>query len=419
MAKMWDMVTILLYPLIRYLVRPALQFASDLLLGPWKEHADKKLFPCYDVLINLQLNFAWINGIEWYLLKFNKMVDISVIEEEEVHLYDITPKEFHFARVKNGIDLSDIDKHPITMFASHDLAAEVIIIPRDSVYEYLEKKPDRDGNNIAIIHNIGRCGSTLVASMVYRTKQCHVMSETFPLLRFSGLTSQPSDKVALDCEENLQLLKAIMILLCKDPRRLYCIKPTGLNTGNLVHLVHKVLPRVKEILLYRALTPTISSYKRVFGEINMLMLTVQLRRDCSIKYRRIFDKIDAAKSSALQQWIFILLCQMHPFYLECNDRKTLTSYSYESLLLDRERFCRSLFHNIGIEEQHVATALTAMEKDSQETTVVSRRNVGGNSDTVPEEVVEWARRVARDEFGIELEGRDCTVSNMPKSWTNQ
>ena len=414
---MWDRVTVLLYPLIKYLVKPALQFALNLLFGPWKQHTDNNFFPCYDVLLNFQLNIAWVNGIEWFLLKFSKMVDISVIEEEDVHLYDITLKEFHFARVKNGVDLSDIDKYPITLFASQDHAAEVIIIPREPVYKYLKKKPDRDGSNITIIHSIGRCGSTLIASMVHRTKQCQVLSEPHPLLRFSGMTNRPSDKIPLDSAKNLKLLKAIMILLCKDPGRLYCIKPTGIYTGNLVHLVHKILPRAKELFLYRALRPTISSYKRVFGEVNMSMLTSQGAKELqSIKYRRIFYKIDAAKLNALQQWIFTLLCQMQPFYLECNDRKNLKSYSYESLLHDRERFCRSLLLNIGIEEQYVSTALTAMEKDSQENSVLSRSKIGGNSDTVPEEVRQWARTVALDEFGIELEGKDCTVSNM--QWRN-
>ena len=166
-----------------------------------------------------------------------------------------------------------------------------------------------------------------------------------------------------------------------------------------------------------SLKPTISSWKRILGEVYLSLEAARGVKACqSIKYRRIFEKIDAAKLPALEKFIFSLLCVMHPFFLECNDRKDLTSYSYGSLLHDRERFCRSLLSKIGIDEKHVASALTAMESDSQENSVLSRSKVGGNADFISEETLQWARKVAIDEFGIELEGDNCAVFNMPNSW---
>ena len=418
MAGRWDVITVFLYHLVLHVVQPVLQYVLDLAFGPRTKHPDNESFPCYDVLINFKLHMTWCNGINWFLLKFRKMADIAVIEHEDVHLYSVSLHEFHFVRVKRGINLSDVEKHPIMWFSKHDYATEVIIVPHEPVYKYIMKRPDRDGRNITIIHNTGRCGSTLLASMIHRTKQCQVISEPFPLLRFSQLTNMASDIRPLDCAENLKLLKAMMIILCNDPTKLYCIKPTGVYSGNLVHLFHKILPEIKEIFMYRALKPTISSWKRILGPVYLSLATARgAKAYQSIKYRRIFEKIDAAKRHALEKRIFTLLCTMHPFFLECADRKDLTSYSYESLLTDRERFCRSLLSKIGIDEKHVASALTAMERDSHDNTALSRSPIGGNAGFIPEETLQWARKVAKEEFGIELEGEDCVILNVPNSWT--
>ena len=64
MAKGWDVITLLLYRLVQYVV-PVLQYVLNLAFGPWKKHPDNESFPCYDVLMNFKMHFALV---QWNLL---------------------------------------------------------------------------------------------------------------------------------------------------------------------------------------------------------------------------------------------------------------------------------------------------------------------------------------------------------------
>ena len=414
----YDFLTAVLLPLC-LCFRSVVQAILNVIFGPRQHQTLPNTAICYHILANLKMHFAWPNGTDKFLLKFKKIEDISVIEEENVFLSEVNATEFHFIRTKPGVNILDMEEHPLVYFSLYDYAEEVIVIPHKTMFQYLEGCPEIDGRNITLLHNIGRCGSTLVASMVFKTGQCRVLSEPFALLQSIVLTNKLYGTNVMDDKENLAVLKATLRILCRDPDARYFIKITGMFTGNSVQLIHQVLPRTKDLFLYRDLVPTLQSFHRILGRF--YFWTVSL--DCSLenlpgKYKKIWDKVKVP--GLYERIFFILLCQMHPFYLESQKRKDMLSYSYESLLEDEEGFCASLLQEIGIGEQYVYLAQSALNKDSQANTPISKKRGATSSKcSVPEEALIWARRIGKEEFGIEVEGQNCCVSNVPLPWNRQ
>ena len=412
-----DLLTFLLLPLC-WSVQFMLQAILNLVFRPRKEDIKPDSVLSHHVLVNLKLHFAWPNGTDKFLIKFKKVEDISVIEEEDVFLSGVTINEFNFIRTKPGVNVTDMDHHPLFYFSVYDHAIEVITASHDTVYRYLRGKPERDGKNITLLHNIGRCGSTLVAYMIYKTGQCKVLSEPFPLLQSIVLINQLHSSQPTGGEKNLDMLKATLRLLCKIPDERYFIKITGIFTGNSVQLLHQVLPEAKDLFLHRALVPTLLSFRRILGRVYFPPVCWDASlQSLPRKYKRIWEKVKV--SGIHERFFFILLCQMHPYYLESADRKNMQSYSYESILADREGFCKSLLSEIGIGEEYVPLALSALDKDSQANTPISRkRGEEMKGSCITREARDWARMIAKEEFGMEMEGEDCRVSNVPFSWTD-
>ena len=71
---LYDTVTAILYPLIRYCMQPTFQYFLHLAFSPLKKCSGNELATCYTIVMDLKLHFTWSGGIDWYLLKFKKMV---------------------------------------------------------------------------------------------------------------------------------------------------------------------------------------------------------------------------------------------------------------------------------------------------------------------------------------------------------
>ena len=367
---------------------------------------------CYDIILNFTLSITQGTGLHLFLLKFKGITDVSSIEQlEDISLYQVTERNFVYVRVKAGVDLQDIEAHPLTFLSQHSNAEEVITVPRETIERYLEEKPERDGSNISLLYSAGRCGSTLVASMVHKTQQRIVLSEPYALKDVAQIFNTRN----IAPEEKNKLVKTTLLLLCKDADKLYFIKVPTIIAGSIIHVVHSALPGIRELYMYRALVPTLSSFKKILGRVHYWHLANVIPLLQPRKYRKILEKFEKTPGSD-EKFLFTIFCIMHPFYLESQTRKEIKSYSYESLLRDKRGFCKSFLAEIGINEEYIELALSALKKDAQENSPISKKNVAGNFASVSKETYQWGKKVAREEFGIVLEGDDCHVANMPNSW---
>jgi hypothetical protein len=128
-------------------------------------------------------------------------------------------------------------------------------------------------------------------------------------------------------------------------------------------------------------------------------------------YRKIWNKI--RRGNGEEAYAFVILCQVHAFITETRDRDDIKSFSYESLKKDEEAFTRNLLREVGIGEEFLGDALSALERDSQANSWVNRKHLSQLKDVrISSEIMDWIRIMARDEFGIELKGDECRYSDM-------
>ena len=247
--------------------------------------------------------------------------------------------------------------------------------------------------------------------MINKTGQCVVLSEPFILLDicFAVYTGSLAVRAKRD-----KLIKAGLLAVCKDPNQRYFIK-MPMVTGILVRVLKNLLPRVRELYMYRAWRPCMSSYRKMFGPFAMTILAGLMVPTCAViqKHKDLWKKYSV--SDPYKKWMFWMFCNMEHFYDEAKERKELKSFSYESLRKDKEGFIRNLLAHIGIGPEYVKQALSALDQDSQENSPWSRKKLAGKYGKLPEETYQWARKVGR-EFGIETDTKEYMVSNFPNRW---
>ena len=397
------------------LISKLVQFLVNLIFGPSSSDKKSNGILCYKVLYNWKF-FALQGGdTSLFTLKFTGVKDLTWLEREDVTLYTVSENEFVFVRSRPGVDIHDTEQHPFLYIIKHDSAVEVGRVARDVVVDYLRGsgKLDRDGSNVAILHNIGRCGSTLLTSMVSKTKQCHVLSEPLPLMNVVDILTAKEQAITRHAVEYYDLVKETFILLTPDVNRKYFIK-THSQIIYLLPLLHQVLPGMRESYMHRAMRPTITSMLRAFSGMGPFWLLEKLFVHQFPKNIKKLWQENRVKQCAHCS-IILTLANFYIYLNETRDRSDIKSFSYESLMADKRAFCTKFFQEMGIDEKYVDLALTAMNKDSQQNSAISKDKTEDNKVEVTEEALEWGKRVGL-QLAIEMEGHDYRVSNIQHAW---
>jgi len=393
------------------LVSKIVQLFVDLIFGPSSSDKKKNGILCYKVLYDWKSNAIQSGDPNLFILKFVGVRDLDWIEREDVSLYTVSETEFVFARTDPEVDIYDVEQHPFLYTAKHDSTREVGRVGRSVVVDYLRGsgKLERDGSNVAILYNIGRCGSTLLTSIVSKTRQCRVLSEPKALLDVVNILTAKERVISRDAAEYYDLVKETFILLTPDLNRKYFIK-THSQIIYLLPLVHQVLPGMKESYMHRAMRPTMTSVMRAFSSMVPMWLAEKMfipQMPRNLQKLWLENRVAEFAHSA----IIMTLANFYLYLNETKDRNDIKSFSYESLLEDRSSFCRSFFQEIGIDMKYVELALSAMNKDSQKNSVISKDKTDANKIEVSDEALEWGKRLGL-ELGIEMEGQDYRISNI-------
>ena len=413
--------TILAYRLVAGILNAPSTIANSVLwlfYGPGKnDQPTSDCIQAFKILYDVKPQFAFINQKEFFVHKFTGLKDLSYLDRDDVTLYSVTEEEFIFVRTTPGINIFDMGEYPFVYNIQHKSAEEMLIATHEAVYQYLKTKPERDGSNIAYLHNPGRCGSTLVANMVSKTKQCEVQSEPTPVLNLSLIFNKKDQPVTRESREYLDLIKATFLLLCPDVNKKYFIKPWGIETMSLFPLLHQALPGIKEMLMCRDVRPTVLSFKKLIPEqiyksIIPMKMSIQ-----PPNYRDLWEEVKQGEGDPDEAFCFFILSTYHAYIKETRDRDDIKSYSYESLIEHKELFTKSFLKEIGVEEEYVQAAMSALEVDSQaKSSSHNQKRTAGVKASVSDKTMEWAVKFAKEEFGIELEGEKGRVLNMPHQW---
>ena len=354
-------------------------------------------------------------------LRYTGLKEIGCIERSDVTFYCKRGKDFVFVRTQSGVDIHDTAQFPFLYISKHKYAEEVLVVGADVVMDYLRAtgKWDRDGSNIGLLHNIGRCGSTLLTNMVQKTQQCVVLSEPISLLEVTKEFGERGVPVAPESTDECELVKTMFLLLTPDPTKRYFIK-THSQVAFLMPICHALFPEMRETFMHRALRPTITSFKRAFLDgLNSLpfsfvegFLTPYLSATLKSFWREI--RVEDAE----HLMVYMTLATVQLYLTETISREDMRSFSYESLLEDREGFTTAYLREIGLGAEHVPAALTAMETDSQKNSALRKSKLSKNATGASEKALEWGREIGA-RMGVRLEGPEYEFANLAHGWNEQ
>ena len=385
-----------------------------LLFGPRRFDSAPGTVQSYEILADNQSFYAFKHTMGSFLLRFRGLKDVTYIDRGDVTLYTVTEEEFVFVRTRPGVDIYDVEQHPFLYDIQHSSAEELITAPHCTVFQHLKGKLARDGSNIAYLHNCGRCGSTLVATMMHKTKQCVVQSEPTAVINLAWMINEKDYPPSRKSVEYLEIVRATFLLICPDANKLYFIKPWGTHTLSLLPLLNQALPGIKELFMYRSIRPIGLSFKKMFHKLNFQRLGKTAVSLIPINYRVIWDKLKCKHGE--KSFFFVVLCQIHAYMTETQDRDDIKAYCYESLMENKEAFTLSLLQEVGIGVEYLEDALSALKRDSQANSDLTCRKTLSKEHnvTISSDVMEWVVRVAFNEFGIQLEGEEGRVNNIFK-----
>ena len=124
--------------------------------------------------------------------------------------------------------------------------------------------------------------------------------------------------------------------------------------------------------MFRSVRPTVFSFKGLIPSENNFNFTGNMAITMlPVNYRNLWEKKKCGGGD--EAWCFLVLSQIHAYLQEVQDRSDIPSYSYESLKENKEGFTRSLLADVGLGEECLGAALSALEKDSQANSPVHNR----------------------------------------------
>ena len=244
------------------------------------------------------------------------------------------------------------------------------------------------------LHNIGRCGSTVVSRALNHIDGVISLSEPDALTAFIGLPAARID-----------LLRACVRWLTR---------PAIIGDANLVvikfrnqamaalDLYLEALPAAQHLFMYRNVIDWLASFQRLRakrGDVPTRYSRAQVIAQQAAYYQRPAADFERLAHPALDSylglegralgWLFML-----ERYLDAQARgAALTSIRYEDLQRERDAVLSALLRRLGLPEAALADAVSAFARDAQAGTKLARDGARGNTVALPDEMGATVRRL--------------------------
>ena len=266
----------------------------------------------------------------------------------------------------------------------------------------------------------GRCGSTIVATMVNKLQSLDIncLSEMCVLTTLISYCKATGWAVSPDDPRTVKLVRTVLLLMTPCRKKKYFIKMLS-SEILMASVIPKALPKSQSMFIYRSLKPTVNSFKRMWLTMehkldNMLdeILDVQLGRtdetfECKVPW------IYAERRCKIDYIINYIVINHMITFMKATKGTPIPVLRYEDLITDSETLCTRILNKLGIPESYVSTAVKAIDQDAHGHSSVFNRNTQRELH-IPEvsiESLEWGKSLAR-EHGLEIDGINYDFKNI-------
>lgn len=310
----------------------------------------------------------------------------SLLDDPVVTLYclDHANRRAIFTALPAGADLSAA---PFMYQAQFDRAEYLLALPYADFLRLAESIPF-DDKALICLHNIGRCGSTVLSRALNQIDGVMALSEPDVLTNFVQLRELPPD-------ERSGLLRACLRWLCRpaivgDHRRAL-IKFRNQATA-VMGLYVAALPQALHLFMLRNVLDWLASFHRL--HVKRAAQPTRYTRQQTIDQQASYygcprAEIERLAHPSIQSyfalegraigWLFML-----ERYLELVETgATIAALRYEDLQSNRDALLLALLKMIGLPDSSLTAARRAFASDAQAGTKLARDSKRGNTLALP------------------------------------
>ncbi len=325
-------------------------------------------------------NFIWTEG--------DPFDAASIIDNPNISLYslDDARQEAIFVILPDGLDLS---RAPFVYQAQFDHAKSLIAVPYNEFLQMADTL-SVDARQLICIHNVGRCGSTLLSQALNQLDSVTALSEPDVFANFVTIRHTPRD-------QQIRLLKACFKFMFRPAvvgqTTRYALKFRN-HCADIMDTFAEAFPTAKHLFMYRNGMDWVASLYRIIyktGRAN-LRLTLSEAIDQHAAYfnlpndnfTSLFDR--TTETFSLPFCRAMLWVQMMTRYIELyDDGFRPITIRYEDLMANREAMLSAIFEQIDLPLSAVTQAQQAFKQDSQAGTRMARDNAqSGNQIELPD-----------------------------------
>ncbi|MEO8396978.1 MAG: hypothetical protein ABI700_28540, partial [Chloroflexota bacterium] len=333
-----------------------------------------------------------ISSLDNFTTTSGETVDAQVIlDNPNISLYclDHDAQQAVFAELPAGIDLSQI---PFYYQGQFDHAQRLLVVPYHVFHRLADQIPPSDPIRLILIHNIGRCGSTLLSTALNELDGVISFSEpdvftNFVLLRYHNRS------------ELIRLLHSCLRMVFRPAvvgqAATYSLKFRN-QCVEIMDLYYEAFPQAKHLFLYRSAFGWLASVYRLMSRGNppppmsraeAISLQAAYGNRTHASTERFFDP--AIETYSMETYMTAAWLVMMDRALELFSQGMIPlALRYEDLTAQPERVLSALFDACDLPKTGVPLALRAFERDSQENTKLARDDAqSGNSVKLPAELI--------------------------------
>ncbi len=282
-----------------------------------------------------------------------------------------------FTALPAGIDLPRV---PFMYQAQFDHAEYLVALPYREFFQLAEQIPAIN-RKLLCLHNIGRCGSTVLARALNDIDGLMSLSEPDVLTNFVSLRSLPR-------QEQIDLLLACLRWLCRPAivrDHDHIVIKFRNQAAGIMHLYLDALPKARHLFIYRNAIDWLASFHRL--QVKRAAPPLRFSRQQVIEQQTSYYQLPQAAIEAYRGlegravgWLLML-----GRYLELYESGAdIAAIRYEDLYGKREATLKRVLRQMNLPAHALTQALRAFNSDAQAGTKLARDAGRGNSLALPE-----------------------------------
>lgn len=291
--------------------------------------------------------------------------------EDNISLFGLSKDTAYFAVASSHVDFYSSKVNSFFACAQFWNMTHLISMPISSFHR-IAGRTGEPKSDVVLLSSTGRCGSTLFTQLFEALPNFRTISEPLPLVNLLRMynAGQTSD------EENRKIVRSSILLLCKrvKEKNIECIIiKIGGSCPIFVEIIWKYCSFVRHVFLYRHPKNCILSYYSMFHADPIGYCKHAISNIPMVEKNYQEENKDVVSNGYIYELIAVQWAQTCSWVLEYRRKGiTIKSFNYEELLKEPAQTVSSLFAYLGIKEELVPLALTAMKKDSQQNSYISK-----------------------------------------------